>query len=125
MTTDEQPSRGPDVALRETIAQRWGHLTADDLRALESDVHALVDRIQEKTGEGRDAIARFLLHSAASARQSGERLTEDARRAARELRERYDHAEELVRTNPTQAVAAAFGVGVVAGLVLGAALRRR
>ena len=44
---------------------------------------------------------------------------------ADQARDRYDTAQDLVRHNPSQSVAAAFGIGLVAGLVVGLALRSR
>src|SRR5271165_5267144 len=39
--------------------QRWTQLTEDDLRVQQENIEQLVDRIQQKTGEGRDAIEKF------------------------------------------------------------------
>ena len=36
--------------------QRWSQLTEDDLRVQEGNIEQLVGRIQQKTGEGREAI---------------------------------------------------------------------
>lgn len=118
----DQTPNGPNVVLRETLAQRWADLTSEDLKTLEEDIHSLVTRIQAKTGESREVIARFLLEHAANARLASEHVAEDALQASRQLRE---YAEELVRSSPARAVAAGFGFGVLAGLFLSAALRRR
>jgi ElaB/YqjD/DUF883 family membrane-anchored ribosome-binding protein len=125
MLTDEKASSGSKTGLRETLAQRWGHLTAEDLKAVEAEIHALVARIQERTGEGREAVEQLLLQEAAFTRHAGERLAKNARHAAGELRDRYNHVQEVVRDSPAQALATAFGFGLIAGLVIGSALRRR
>ena len=41
------------------------------------------------------------------------------------LRERYENAESVVRHHPTETVVVAFGIGLVAGLIAGLALRAR
>ena len=40
-------------------------------------------------------------------------------------RARYDEAEDMVRQNPGQSVAVAFGIGMVVGVVVGLAFRSR
>ncbi len=42
-----------------------------------------------------------------------------------QAREGADRAQDVVRHNPGQSVAAAFGVGIVVGVVVGLALRSR
>jgi ElaB/YqjD/DUF883 family membrane-anchored ribosome-binding protein len=42
-----------------------------------------------------------------------------------QIRERYDSAEGLVRRHPTETVVAAFGIGLVAGLIVGLTIRAR
>ena len=42
-----------------------------------------------------------------------------------QIRQRYDNAESLVRHHPTETVIAAFGIGLVAGLIAGLAMRAR
>ena len=39
--------------------------------------------------------------------------------------DRYDSVESLVRRHPTETVVAAFGIGLVAGLIAGMAIRAR
>ena len=55
--------------------------------------------------------------------EAGERIRERYGDVADEARERYEQAEEIVRSNPAQSVAAAFGFGLVIGLAFGIALR--
>jgi ElaB/YqjD/DUF883 family membrane-anchored ribosome-binding protein len=99
-----------------------------------------VGRIQQRTGEGREAIERFLgeltsrgssaVASATEAvsnysQQAAGRLREGYGYVADHARERYEEAEDMVRHNPGQSLAAAFGVGLVVGVVVGLALRPR
>ena len=39
--------------------QRWGQLTDDDFKVVEGNIEQLFGRIQQKTGEGREAIEEF------------------------------------------------------------------
>ena len=48
-----------------------------------------------------------------------------AHQAGDQIRERYDRTEGLVRHHPTETMLAAFGIGLVVGLITGLALRGR
>jgi uncharacterized protein YjbJ (UPF0337 family) len=42
------------------VKETWGQLTDDDLALLEGSVEQFVVRVQQKTGEGREAVERCL-----------------------------------------------------------------
>jgi len=140
MAINAQELQGQWNKLRGQVKERWGQLTDDDLQIQGGNVDQLVGKIQQRTGEGREAIEKFLseltshgasvVSQAAEAvgnytHQAGDRLREHYGQLSDQARERYDSAQDLVRHNPTQSVAAAFGVGLVAGLIVGLALRSR
>jgi len=140
MAINAQELQGQWNKLRGQVKERWGQLTDDDLQIHGGNVDQLVGRIQQRTGEGRESIERFLTDltgrggSAIAqateavggfAQQAGERIRDNYGQVADQARQRYDMAQDMVRHNPTQSVAAAFGVGLVAGLVVGLALRSR
>ena len=140
MAINAQELQGQWNQLRGRVKEKWGQLTDDDLQMHGGNVDQLIGRIQQKTGEGREAIETFLgelTSRGASAvsqaadtagrymHQGQDRLREHYSRLADEARDRYDRAEDMVRHNPGQSVAAAFGIGVVAGLIVGLALRSR
>jgi uncharacterized protein YjbJ (UPF0337 family) len=151
MAINAQELQGQWNTLRGRVKEKWGQLSDDDLTIQNGNVEQLVGRIQQKTGEGREAIERFLgdltarggsaVSSAAEsvgqfAQHAGERLRDqygqwsDQARAqigpyAAQARERYEAAEDMVRHNPGQSVAVAFGVGLALGVVVGLALRSR
>ncbi len=84
------------------------------------------------TSQGSSAVAQATEAVGHFAQHAGDRLKEhygqvsnQARYVADQARDQYDQAQDLVRHNPTQSVAAAFGVGLVAGLIVGLALRSR
>jgi len=147
MAINTQEIQGQWNQLRGRVKEKWGQLTDDDLQFQGGNVDQLVGKIQSRTGEGREAIERFLgeltsgsastVSQAASAvgqyaqqagqyaQQAGERLRDQYGNIADTAREGYDSAQEIVRHNPGQSVAAAFGIGLVAGLVIGLAFRSR
>jgi len=140
MAINAQALQGQWNQLRGQVKERWGQLTDDDLQIQGGNVDQLVGKIQQKTGEGREAIERYLTDLTAKgsssiaqaaetvgnyAHQAGDRLREHYDQVSEQTRERYGRAEDMVRHNPAQSVAAAFGIGLVAGLIVGLALRSR
>jgi uncharacterized protein YjbJ (UPF0337 family) len=142
-----QEIQGQWNRIRGKIKEKWGQLNEDDLTIQGGNVDQLVGRIQQRTGESREVVERFLnnltaggsaavAQAADSAReyahqagayvsQAGDRLREGYGRMGEMARERYEVAEDMVRHNPAQSVAAAFGLGLVVGVVVGLALRSR
>jgi uncharacterized protein YjbJ (UPF0337 family) len=140
MAINAQELQGQWNKLKGQVKEKWGQLTDDDLQISGGNVDQLVGRIQQKTGVARDAIEKFLndltQHGGSAVAQAaqavgdfshkaGDRLRESYGQVSEEVRDRYEQAEDLVRHNPTQSVAAAFGIGLVAGLIVGLALRSR
>jgi uncharacterized protein YjbJ (UPF0337 family) len=140
MAINAQELQGQWNRLRGQVKERWGQLTDDDLQIQGGNVDQLVGRIQQKTGETRDAIEKYLndltSRGASAVAQATEAVSNFAQQAGDRLRDRYgdladqardrlDTAQDVVRHNPGQSVAAAFGVGLVAGLIVGLALRSR
>jgi uncharacterized protein YjbJ (UPF0337 family) len=140
MAINAQELQGQWNKLRGQVKEKWGQLTDDDLQIQGGNVDQLVGKIQQRTGEGREAIERFLddltSHGASAISQAagavssfasnaGERFRDQYGDFAEQARDRFDSAQDVVRQNPTQSVAAAFGFGLVAGLIVGLALRSR
>jgi len=140
MAINAQELQGQWNNLRGQVKEKWGQLTDDDLQISGGNIDQLVGKIQQRTGEGREAIETFLtgltgkggsvIASAAEkvsdiAQNAGARFRDQYGNLSDQARERLDTAQDLVRHNPGQSVAAAFGVGLVAGLVVGLALRSK
>jgi len=140
MAINAQELQGQWTKLRGQVKEKWGQLTDDDLQIHGGNVDQLVGKIQQKTGEGREAIEKFLgdltSHGASAISQAagavssfaataGDRFRDQYGNLSDQARERFDSAQDVVRHNPTQSVAAAFGIGLVAGLIVGLALRSR
>ncbi len=129
MATNARELQGQWNRLRAQVRERWGQLTDDDLQIPGGDLDQLVSLVQQRTGEGREAIERFItnLSSRGSmvAEHAAEALSDYSHQAGERLRERYDHATGIVRENPARSLVTAFGVGLVAGLIVGLSLRSR
>jgi len=140
MAINAQELQGQWNKLRGQVKEHWGQLTDDDLQIHGGNIDQLVGRIQQRTGETRDSVERFLtdltsrgstaVAQAAEAvsnytQQAGDRLREGLGDYAQQARERFDNVQDVVRQKPGQSVATAFGIGLVAGLVVGLALRSR
>ena len=95
----------------------------------EGNLEQLIARIQQKTGETRDAIEKYFSEMTARGSSAVEHAAGAAGRYAHQvgdqIRERYDNAEGLVRHHPAETVVAVFGVGLVAGLIIGLSIRPR
>jgi uncharacterized protein YjbJ (UPF0337 family) len=126
--------------VRGQLKKKWGQLTEDDLKFANGNIDQLVGRIQHKTGEAREAIESFLdevtAQGASAVSQAADSVRNYAGYASEQMRDgynrisdqlgrRYETSQELIRENPARTVAAAFGVGVVLGVVVGLALRSR
>jgi uncharacterized protein YjbJ (UPF0337 family) len=140
MAINTQELQGQWNKLRGQVKEKWGQLTDDDLQITGGNIDQLIGKIQSRTGEGRDAVEKFLteltskgssaISNAAGAvgnfaHQAGDRFRDQYGNLTEQAREKYEYGQDLVRHNPAQSVAAAFGVGLVAGLIVGLALRSR
>ena len=140
-----QEIQGSWNQLRGKVKEKWGQLTDDDLTLHGGNVDQLIGKIQQKTGAAREAVETFFgdltKNSAGTvakvaeqarnlASEAGEklapavdRLKDQYGQAADKARQGYEQAEGLVRQKPAQSVAAAFGFGIVLGIVAGIALK--
>jgi uncharacterized protein YjbJ (UPF0337 family) len=135
-----QVLRGQWNEVRGQLKRKWSQLTDDDLKFADGNIDQLVGLIQRKTGEGREGVERFLesvtAHGASAASQAAETVGEYGRFMTDQMRQGYNHlsdqlgrryemSREMIRENPGQSVATAFGVGILVGVVIGLALRSR
>jgi uncharacterized protein YjbJ (UPF0337 family) len=140
MAINAQALQGQWNQVKGQVRERWGQLTDDDLQIQGGNIDQLVGRIQQRTGETRDVIEKFLTDLTARgssavaqateavsqyAQQASDRLRDHYSDLSGQARERYDHAQDIVRHNPGQSVAVAFGIGLAAGLIVGLSLRSR
>jgi uncharacterized protein YjbJ (UPF0337 family) len=129
MAANVQTIQGEWTYLCGLAKERWSQLTEDDLGALEGNIEKLIGRIQQKTGDGREAIEKFfsdaISRGSSAVSHAAEAAGQYAHQMGDQIRERYDNAETLIRRHPTETVIAAFGIGLVAGLIAGLAMRSR
>lgn len=57
---NEEKLKGNWNQIKGKMKQKYGNLTDDDLTYAEGNVDELIGRIQEKTGESREQVARML-----------------------------------------------------------------
>jgi uncharacterized protein YjbJ (UPF0337 family) len=130
---NQQTLEGNWNEIKGRIRTRWGQLTDDDLSQFHGEVDQLVGTIQRKTGEGRDAIEKYLSELSGSAastlgqaaenfrqysNRASESLQSTARQAADQVRGGYIEAERFVRDRPGESLAICFGAGLVAGALV-------
>ena len=60
MAINVQGLQGQWNQLKGEVKKRWGQLTEDDLKWSGGNIDQLVGRIQQRTGENRDAIEKYL-----------------------------------------------------------------
>ena len=135
-----QELQGSWNRIKSQVKEKWGTLTDDDLQLLSGNVDQVVGKIQQKTGESREAVEDFLNHltsrGASALSQAAETAGQYAQRAGQQFRDRYqevagrvgdqyEEVERAVRHNPTQSIAAAFGIGLALGVMVGLAMKSR
>jgi uncharacterized protein YjbJ (UPF0337 family) len=122
------------------IRQKWGQLSDNDVAEFEGNVDELIGMIQQKTGEGREAVEKYLQdltegggaaisQLAETARQYVQGATQSiqgsARHAADQVNQGLAGATCCVREHPAKSLAICFGAGVLAGAALAWLLRAK
>jgi uncharacterized protein YjbJ (UPF0337 family) len=146
-----QALQGQWNQVRGELKKKWGQLTDDDLRFANGNIDQLIGKIQQRTGEAREAIEQFLTQSTSEgasmisqatgqvgqyARQATDQMGQYARQASDQMREGYnrisdqvgrgyEYSQDMIRENPGRSIATAFGIGVLLGVVVGMAMRSR
>ena len=57
---DSDRMKGKWNQLKGEVKRKWGQVTDDDLLQVEGNMDKLIGKIQERTGEQRDAIRQWL-----------------------------------------------------------------
>ena len=60
MAINTQELQGQWNKLRGQVKEKWGQLTDDDLQISGGNIDQLIGKIQSRTGEGREAVEKFL-----------------------------------------------------------------
>jgi uncharacterized protein YjbJ (UPF0337 family) len=135
-----QALQGQWNQIRGELKKKWGQLTDDDLRFNNGNIDQLVGKIQQRTGEAREAIEQFLTEATSQgasaisqaagqvgqyARYAGDQMREGYNRISDQFGRGYEYSHDMIRENPARSIATAFGVGILVGVVVGMALRSR
>ena len=119
--------------LREKIRQKWSQFSESELREFDGNVDELVARIQRKTGANRESIEEFLQTTSQEGTRAVNRVKErvgqtwsGARDTVGQVAEQARHGYQQVQARvgdavhdqPAMSLAAAFGLGVLAGFGL-------
>ena len=137
---DQQVLSGHWNELAGQIREKWGQVTDQELQQVRGNGQQLVGLIQRKTGESRAAVEReldelvkdsesMLGRAAAATREATAQATETVKKGYQQVSESVMHgvedAQQVVRDRPMESVAVAFGSGLIAGVIIGLALRAR
>jgi uncharacterized protein YjbJ (UPF0337 family) len=135
---NQQTLKGNWNEISGKLRSKWGELNKDEMRKFEGDSAQLIGYIQRKTGEARDKIEGFLDELVGSgaegvsraaeavqdyASQAAKSARDGAEAVAKQVQTGYAAAERIVQERPASSVAAAFGVGVIVGVLLSLLLR--
>jgi uncharacterized protein YjbJ (UPF0337 family) len=133
MSINVQGLQGHWNQVKGDLRKRWGQLTEDDLSWSGGNIDQLVGRIQQRTGETREAIENQLRHMSSQAgsmvSSAAETVGEYAQGLSRRFRDQYGEVSEHVHEgfvsvrdhvsrNPIQWLSIAFGVGVLTGFLV-------
>lgn len=135
MTKEEM--QGSWEKLVGSIQEKYSQVSGDELQAVKGNINQLIGLLHRKTGQSREEVERFIESATGSAAGTfsrfAETATDFASHAQQSMREGYDRligsstegyesARRVVRQSPAESLAVAFGVGIVAGLFVGASL---
>jgi uncharacterized protein YjbJ (UPF0337 family) len=134
MAINVQGLQGQWNQLKGEVKKRWGQLSEDDLKWAGGNIDQLIGRIQQRTGESREAIEKYLdqltsqgassiSHAVETvgsyASEMSHRLRDHYGQLSEQAQEGYQTAREMVVRNPMPWIAAAFGVGLLTGILMG------
>jgi uncharacterized protein YjbJ (UPF0337 family) len=137
---NQQVLEGHWNEIKGKLRTRWGQLSENELEQAHGRLEDLVGTIQRKTGATREEIEGYLseVTAAASGRmgeaadkarqyaqQASDQLYESSHEAAEAMRQSYEQYEQMVRQRPLESVTLCFGVGLVAGVLVGLLLKSR
>jgi uncharacterized protein YjbJ (UPF0337 family) len=134
MAINVQGLQGHWNQLKGDVKKKWGQLTEDDLKWSGGNIDQLVGRIQERTGDTREAIEKYLdqltsqgssavssaVESVGSyAQEVSHRLRDHYGQLSEQAQEGYVSARDVVSRNPLPWIGLAFGIGVLTGVLMG------
>jgi len=147
MTVNQQTLEGNWKTIKGKLREKWGRLSGDDLDSIHGNVEQLVGTIQQKTGEARDTVEKYLEELTSGNGSVGEKASdmvrqyaqtaqdtvqdvakqasEVARQASDVARQQYKKTEEMVQQRPVESLAFCFGAGMLSGVLLALMMRSK
>ena len=140
MTINQQTLEGNWTQIKGKLRERWGHLSGDELESARGNVDQLVGAIQQKTGEARESVEKYLekltdngASMIGSAAESARHYAETAQQSVQDaahyasdaVRSGYITTQRTIRNRPVESLAVSFGAGLITGVVLGLIMRSR
>ncbi len=137
---NEQTIKGQWKQIQGKVKEKWSDLTDDELGRTKGNMDQLIGLIQRKTGEGRAKIQSSLEELSGEGSSMMNRFAETAQDYAGSTMEAVQGAAEqvydtaragfeethrMVKGSPLESIAITFGVGIVAGILIGLAIRSR
>ena len=112
------------------VKEKYGQISDHDLSRVEGNVEQLVGLVQQKTGQTREQIEAFFQECGEAcesikgrvseyASAAGESLKEGYGNVAEQTKRGYDASVKTLSRHPLESVGTAFGIGMVAGLLIG------
>jgi len=133
MAINVQGLQGHWNQLKGEVKTRWGQLSEDDLKWSGGNIDQLVGRIQQRTGEARESIEKYLdqltsqgssavssaVESVGSyAQEVSHRLRDHYGDISEYAREGYISARDVVGRNPAPWISLALGIGLLTGVLM-------
>jgi len=126
----KQESMGQWKALTGAVKQKYGQITENELTQLNGSVDQLIGLVQRKSGQTREQIEAFIHECGESCESMVDKVSDYASGAteslqagynavAEQTKRGYDVSAKAVSSHPFESVGTAFGVGLVAGLLIG------
>jgi uncharacterized protein YjbJ (UPF0337 family) len=140
MALDQQTLEGNWKTIKGKVHERWGWLTDDELQRARGNIEQLVGVIQQRTGETKQSIEKFLQeltengssavqHAAGAVRDMAQHAAESIQGAAAEASKSVQagmiQGQRMIKRRPIEAVATCFGVGLITGVVVSFMMRSR
>jgi uncharacterized protein YjbJ (UPF0337 family) len=112
------------------VKEKYGQITDHDLSRVEGNVEQLVGLVQQKTGQTREQIEAFfeecgetcdsmIARASEYAAAAGDTIKEGYDSVAAQTKRGYDASVKTLSRHPLESVGTAFGIGLVAGLLIG------
>lgn len=129
----KQETAGQWKTLVGAVKEKYGQITDNELSQLNGNVDQLIGLVQRKSGQTREQIEAFIHECGEScdsmmgkvseyASAAGDTLRDGYDSVAKQTKAGYDASVKTLARHPLESVGTAFGVGLVAGLLVGISL---